>query len=71
METKICSNCSIEKEITEFYLNGSKPQSQCKECIKIKTKKYKENNKEKYQEYFKEYRQKNEKELKEYQKKII
>lgn len=57
--TKICSNCSTEKEIGEFYLDRGKPHSQCKECIKTKTKKYKDNNKEKYQKYFKEYQEKN------------
>jgi hypothetical protein len=65
---KKCSNCSIEKEIGEFYLDKGKPNSQCKECIKIKTKKNKENNKEKYQKYFKEYQQKNKEELKEYKR---
>jgi DNA-binding ferritin-like protein len=67
--TKICSNCSTEKEIGEFYLDRGKPHSQCKECIKTKTKKYKDNNKEKYQKYFKEYQEKNKEELKEYKRK--
>jgi hypothetical protein len=69
MKTKTCSNCLNEKEIDEFYLSRGNPQSQCKECIKTKTKKYKENNKQKYQEYFKEYQQKNKEELKEYKRK--
>ena len=65
---KKCSNCSIEKEIGEFYLDKGKPSSQCKDCIKAKTKKNKENNKEKYQKYFKEYQQKNKEKLKEYKR---
>lgn len=68
MVTKICSNCSTEKEINQFYIDRGRPNSQCKTCIKSKTKKYKENNKEKYKEYFKEYQEKNKEEIKEYKR---
>lgn len=68
METKLCKKCSFEKKISDFYLDRGRLQSQCKDCIKSRTKKYKEENKEKYKEYFKEYQQKNKEELKEYKR---
>jgi len=70
MRTKICTNCTNEKEIYEFYTKYGKPESQCKDCIKFKTKERREKNKEKDKEknhiYFKEYRQKNKERLSEY-----
>ncbi len=29
---KICSNCKVQKEVTEFHTKRGKPQAQCKEC---------------------------------------
>jgi hypothetical protein len=51
METKICNKCKEEKEICEFSINKSKKdklQSICKCCDKLKSKEYREKNREKY-----------------------
>lgn len=36
METKICTKCKIEKEVSQFYFrkNLNKYETRCKECIK-------------------------------------
>ena len=72
METKICKNCSIEKEISNFYLRNNKTNAQCKDCIKIKVKerrdKNKEIDKEKNHTYFKEYRERNKEKIKEWKR---
>ena len=69
MKTKTCSNCLNLKEVDQFYFTKyNKPDSQCKECIKEKTKQYKLKNKEKYQDYFKTYQQENKENIKEYKK---
>lgn len=58
-ETKICSKCSIEKEISEFRVRGVKHINQCKVCErefnsqwkqrnKVYTKIYNQSYKEKY-----------------------
>ena len=54
MITKKCSKCLLIKEIDNFYEKCGKAYNQCKDCIKLKSKKYRQENKEKYQEYFKE-----------------
>jgi len=54
METKICSKCSIEKSISEFYKKGIHLQAQCKRCCSEYRKQYKE----KHKEYFKQRREK-------------
>lgn len=49
MKTKICTKCGIEKELSEFYKDKSKPDGHrpnCKECIKIYKKNYRDKNKE-------------------------
>lgn len=56
---KKCSKCNIEKELSEFYKDKrtkSGCTSRCKDCLKIDTKEYNENNKEKRLEYKREYR---------------
>lgn len=68
MITKKCSNCSLIKEIDNFYEKFGKTYNQCKDCLKLKSKKYRQENKEKYQEYFKEYQEKNDEKLKEYKR---
>lgn len=72
METKICKNCSIEKEISNFYLRNNKTNSQCKDCIKIKVKERRDKNKEidkdKNHTYFKEYRDRNKEKIKEWKR---
>jgi hypothetical protein len=71
MENKICTKCSVEKPIDEFYMRSGKPISNCKACIKLKmkerydedptrdreySKKYRELNPSKGAEYMREYR---------------
>lgn len=69
MENKICTNCLNEKEIFDFYTKNGKPNSQCKECIKIKVKRYRESlDKTKNKEYFKDYQENNKDKLKEYKR---
>lgn len=61
METKVCSLCKKEKEITEYYYNNTRQKyfSRCKQCIKkMSLSKYQEN-KEKRKEYKKQYYKKN------------
>jgi hypothetical protein len=51
METKICNKCKEEKEVCEFgknNLNKNKFQGICKNCDKLKSKEYREKNREKY-----------------------
>lgn len=46
-ETKVCSKCKIEKNISEFHFRNSKTlkrKSQCKQCICQYARKYRENN---------------------------
>jgi hypothetical protein len=76
METKICSKCKEEKNVCEFGNDKSRKNNLsylCKECLILKSKKYKENNKDKITLYLEEYRQKNKEKLKvartEYRKK--
>jgi hypothetical protein len=84
MDIKICSNCKIEKDINDFYIQNHKPISKCKECVKAKVNKYRmdnldvvkerkktyyKNNKEHCNEKSKEFREKNIEYNKEYQKK--
>lgn len=62
METKICSKCSIGKEISNFRKEKRTKiglQSQCKQC----EKEYRLKNREKNIKYMKEYYKKNKKEL--------
>lgn len=67
METKVCTKCGVEKELSEFYKKNTSigTTSCCKECIKLKVKKYQENNKEKITHYKKEYYKKNIEHIKE------
>lgn len=59
METKICTKCDIEKNITEFRKNGKYIRSTCKECERKYSLKYYYKNK-------KDIEDKNRKKAKEY-----
>lgn len=75
MQTKVCINCSLEKNINEFYYlkSRNKHQNKCKECVKKQARKYQQDNFEKIKkykkEYFKKYREKNIEYIKEKNKK--
>lgn len=67
METKICSKCKEEKELTEFgrYRKGNCGYlSICKKCIALYKKKYNEKNFERLKNHMKEYGEKNSEKLK-------
>lgn len=54
METKVCSKCSSEKELSEFNKSSKVKcgvRSYCRECQKVESKKYRLENKEKIKEY--------------------
>ena len=59
MESKICTKCKIEKDITEYYTNKSKPISRCKECTKDKANYYRKSNIELNKERKRKYYQDN------------
>ena len=64
---KVCSQCNIEKEFTEFSKQRTSRdgnQSKCKKC----GKQYRKENKEQLKEYNKQYHIKNKEQLKEYNK---
>lgn len=47
---KLCSGCTVLKDLTEFHKNKNSKDghvSQCKECVAKKTKKWREENREK------------------------
>ena len=75
METKICVNCGIKKNIDDFYYlkQRNKHQNKCKECVKKQSLEYQRNNFEKIKkqkkEYFKKYRKRNIEYIKEKDKK--
>jgi hypothetical protein len=50
METKICTKCKIEKDVTEFYNYKKSPDGKrrrCKKCMNIDSLEYNHKNKEK------------------------
>ena len=51
MVTKICSKCSVEKSITEYYLKHDKPRANCKQCHSLEAKPRYLNNRERYNAY--------------------
>jgi hypothetical protein len=62
MEKKICKKCNIEKNIDEYYIknkNKNTFRNQCKDCMNLYAKKYKNENKEKIDKKNKEYLIKN------------
>ena len=53
MKTKICTKCKVEKPIIEFYKRNDSNdgyRNECKKCVRDKSKKWRENNPEKYKE---------------------
>jgi hypothetical protein len=73
MEIKKCSNCSIEKPLSEFHKWKYGPHGYrrvCKECRKVETSKYYEKNNEKIKNNVSMYRKKNPDKVKETKKKI-
>ena len=59
MEEKICSKCKIVKPITEFHKNSYRKvgyRSDCKDCKKLLSKKYRGEKKEIIDEYNRNYR---------------
>ena len=68
MIRKICSKCKVEKEICEFHkLSRSNDgyRGQCKECRKVDTKLYYQNNSKKLKEKSSKYRLNNPEKIKE------
>ena len=43
-ETKVCSSCNKEKNITEFYKDRKYYRSDCKVCTRKRNQKYREDN---------------------------
>lgn len=75
METKICSKCKIEKEFIEFSKRKIEKDGlnrQCKECIKIYSRKYDKQYRmdkaDKIKEHSEKYRKKNRLKMFEYRK---
>lgn len=67
MQTKICSNCGIEKSIIEFYKDKDcemKAKSACKKCYKNRMKQYRLNNKQKIAKHDKKYYQNHKEKIK-------
>lgn len=67
-DTKVCSCCQEEKDLTCFYKQRGKSVSQCKECLSQKSKIYRKNNKEAIKERKRKYQEKNKKEIKQRRK---
>ena len=44
--SKVCTCCNIEHPVSNFYKQYGKPQSQCKDCVKVKQKTYYDANKD-------------------------
>lgn len=64
-ESKICSTCNKEKEVSEFYSN----KSQCKSCVCTRVKKYKQNNLDISRERNRDYERRNKSKAKKRSKK--
>lgn len=60
---KLCSNCNLNKSLNEFYKHKKNKDNlsyHCKDCISLKRKEYRENNRVKLSKYHKNYRKENE-----------
>lgn len=67
METKICSKCKIEKEISEFGKDKTRKGGLsylCKDCLIIKSKNYRSKNREKVLQSYSLYRKINKEKMK-------
>ena len=61
MRMKTCVSCEVEKEFSEFYKDATHADgytSECKQCRKERSKRYREENKEEYLKKQKQYREK-------------
>jgi hypothetical protein len=61
-QKKICRNCKTEKQLDEFHTHPHGKDGHinvCKECVKLKRKKYYSENALKFRQYSKEYRKNN------------
>lgn len=70
MGTYICSKCKIEKDLVEFPKASDRKsghRSSCKECERIRSKKYHVENKDKINKHKAEYFQENKERIQEYQ----
>jgi hypothetical protein len=73
MKVKKCATCGIDKSLIEFHkwkYSSDGYRRVCKECRKIETKKYYENNCEKIKNTVSSYREKNQLKVRELKKKI-
>lgn len=71
METKVCSKCKIEKDVSEFYFRKrvkDNYSSACKSCEAKTVKKYQEKNKQKVSLTSKKWKDNNKEKTKEYNK---
>ena len=71
METKICTKCLIEKNVSEFNKHSQTKdglQCRCIECLKQDKREFYKKNKEKISNGFKKYREKNKEKLLKYNK---
>lgn len=69
MDTKVCTKCNLEKNLTEFNKMSKVKcgvRSYCRECQKIETKKYKSENKEKIKQYNTKWNKENQEYYKKY-----
>jgi predicted transcriptional regulator len=72
MKTKVCSKCSIEKSIDQFYKRKDTKDGyrlDCKECFSLKSDKYYQNNKKKINKRNKQYNNDHKNEIDIYQEK--
>lgn len=60
MKTKICNECNIEKNISEFQIGRGK----CKECVRLRQKEWYNKNKNRILVERKEYRENNKEKIK-------
>jgi len=62
VSTKACSKCGNEKELSNFYRNKGKKDGrtpECKECVKARVKKYRQDNSEAVKKRKKDYYERN------------
>jgi 5-methylcytosine-specific restriction endonuclease McrA len=73
MQTKICTKCHIEKELTEFTLRSDtkKPKGTCKACVSMWNQKNWSNNAIELREKGRQYREANKEKLAEQKKQYI
>jgi len=68
-DMRVCSRCKVSKPIKEYYLNKARKDGltlECGDCIRIRAKKWIDDNLERYKERYKIYYQKNKERYKKY-----